>query len=400
MIRSPSAVFACSVKCVGFALVLFTITAHADTAYIANEGTNTISVVDMETRSIIATIGLGSDPAIPGTPQPNGPFNGETDHHRPFYNGHVDTHGLWLSPDNSLLIAANRISGTVVAIDTKTRQVLGYKPVGREPHLATVRPGGREAWVAIRGEDYIEVLGLDRDRLLDPNRRRTERMETEARISTVSGPSMVSFSSDGRFAFVAAGKQDRVDKIFAPKRQIVASQKVPASFTPFALVSPDDQELYLVHKGAGSLSILKTADLTFLVEGMPIGPRANHIYFIGPFAYLTVGGPEPSASNPDPEGKVVILDRATRTIVRELTGPDFAGEPHGIWADSRGRLLIGHERGNRVTVVDTGDPNNASDDHVLGPVTGSFDALRYIKRPIDIVIAPSSDSARRGARLF
>jgi YVTN family beta-propeller protein len=78
----------------------------ADTAYVANEQSVTISVIDTATHTIIQTIGLGSDPAIPGTPQPNGPFNGETDHHNPFYNGHVDPHGLWLTPDGEILLVA------------------------------------------------------------------------------------------------------------------------------------------------------------------------------------------------------------------------------------------------------------------------------------------------------
>src|SRR3972149_1699203 len=107
--------------------------AAADTAYVANEATATISVIDTKTNTITATIGLGSDPAIPGTPQPDGPFNGEAQHHAAFYNGHVDPHGLWLTPDGSVLLAAARISGTVVAIDTATNIVLGYAAVGREP---------------------------------------------------------------------------------------------------------------------------------------------------------------------------------------------------------------------------------------------------------------------------
>lgn len=362
--------------------------ASADTAYVANEATNTISVIDTKTHKVTVTIGLGSDPAIPGTPQPDGPFNGETEHHNPFYNGHVDVHGLWLTPDGSILLAANRISGTVVAIDTATNSVLGYASVGREPHLATVRPGGKEAWVAIRGESHVDVLKIDREDLSKPGRRRTDRLAKIATIDTVRGPSMVSFTSDGRFGFVAAGKQNRVEKIDAETRKIVASQTVPAAFTPFGLVSQDDQELYLVHKGAGKLSILRTGDLGFLVEGLPIGPRANHIYFVGKLAYVTIGGPAPSTANPDPEGKLVVVDRATRRIVHELTGAAFTGDPHAVWGTSDGRLYVGHERGNRVTVIATGNPDDPSDDRVEGTVTGSPKDLAFMKRLIDIVIKP------------
>jgi YVTN family beta-propeller protein len=374
----------------GFSLAALVSAHHAaaDTAYVANEATSTISVIDTATSSVVATICLGSDPAIPGTPQPAGPCNGETQHHNPFYNGHVDPHGLWLTPDGSVLLVAARISGTIVAIDTATNNVLGYTPVGREPHLATVHPSGREAWVAVRGESYIDILKLDRDDLFNSARRRTDRMEIVDTIDTMRGPSMVSFTSDGRFAFVAAGKQARVDKIDAVSRQIVASQAVPAAFTPFGLVTPDSQELYLVHKGAGSLSILRTQDLAFLTSGMPIGPRANHVFFVGNLAYITIGGAAPSAGNPDPEGEIVILDRAKRAIVNRLTGPAFNGDPHGIWASSEGKLFVTHERGNRVTVIRTNNPNDPSDDTIEGTVGGSAADLAFMKRLIDVVIRP------------
>ncbi|WP_027157218.1 YncE family protein [Methylobacter luteus] len=357
--------------------------AWADTAYVANEQSVTISVIDTNTDTVTATIGLGSDPAITGTPQPDGPLNGEADHHKPFYNGHVDPHGLWLTPDGSILLVACRISGTVVAIDTATNNVLGYTPVGREPHLATVHPNGDEAWVAVRGEDYIDVLKLDDDDLFKPGLRRTDRMEITNTISTMRGPSMVSFTSNGQFGFVVSGKEAVVQKINASTHKVIASAAVPAPFSPFGLVTPDDQELYIVHKGAGTLSILRTSDLGAITT-LNVGPRANHIFFVGGLAYVTIGGPAPSPGNPDPEGKIVIIDRATRAIVNQLTGPAFKGEPHAIWStEDQSKLYVGHERGNQVTVIVANGLNDASDDKVLTTISDPF-----IKRPIDIVVKP------------
>jgi YVTN family beta-propeller protein len=371
------------------AVVLGSTTASTDTAYVANEATGTISVIDTRSRTITSTIGLGSDPAIPGTPQPDGPFNAETAHHNPFYNGHVGTHGLWLTPDGAVLLVANRISGTIVAIDTASNAVLGYAPVGREPHLASVRPGGREAWVAVRGESHIDVLSLDRGDLFTAGLRRTARLKTIATIDTVRGPSMVSFTHDGRWAFVCAGKQTRVDKIDAESRTIIASQTVPAAFTPFCHVSPDDRELYLIHKGAQKLSILRTSDLGIVVDALPIGPCANHVWFVGKLAYVTIGGPPPCApAGVDREGKIVILDRVTHQIVHELTGAAFTGDPHGIWGTSDGRLYVGHERGNRVTVINTGNADDPRDDVVEGTVMGSLRDVGFLKQPIDIVVKP------------
>jgi YVTN family beta-propeller protein len=377
--------YACSLA----AAALATSPAWGGIAFTANEQTVTISVIDTATDTVVDTIGLGSDPPMAGTPQPAGPLNGEADHHRPFYNGHVDPHGLGLTSDGKVLLVACRISGTVVAIDTQTRKVLGYVPVGREPHIAVVRPGDKEAWVAVRGEDYVDVIKLSDRRLRDATRRRTNRLRLSGPVETMLGPSQVGFTSDGRSAFVVSGKQAVVQKFDANSRQLIASRAVVAPFSPFGDVSPDDRFLIVVHKGAGSFSILRTSDLSFVVEAVPIGPRANHAEFVGDhLVYLTIGGPAPSAANPDPEGKIVIFDLNALSIVRELTGPTWNGEPHGIW-DVGGKLYVGHERGNRVTVLNYGDPNDPNDDFVAGLVTGTPTQLAFMKRIIDVVAMPS-----------
>lgn len=368
------------------------LSATADsTVYVANETSGSVTIISTTTNTVVATICLGSDPAIADTPQPNGPCNAEADHHRPFYDGHVAPHGLWLTPDGAFLLVANRISGTIVAIDarrcngldvTGCPAVLGYTPVGREPHLATVRPDGKEAWVAVRGESYVDVLKIDPDDLTKPGLQPTARMEHRARVGTAAGPSMVAFTSNGSHAFVAHGKDRFVQKIDASSRQVVASAPVPFPFTPFGLVTPDDQELYLVHKGAGTLSILRTDDLG-PVASVQVGPCANHVAFVARFAYVTTGGAAPCApGGTDREGKLVIIDRDTRAIVRELTGPSWTGDPHGIWATSdQQRLYVGHERGNRVTVVDLGNPASPHDDAVVGTVSDPL-----MKQPIDLVV--------------
>ena len=114
----------------------------------------------------------------------------------------------------------------------------------------------------------------------------------------------------------------------------------------------------------------------------------SDVWFAGGLAYITIGGPKPSADSSDPEGKVVVIDRKTHKIVREFKGPMFTGDPHGIWGTSDGRLYIGHERGSRVTVINLDEPNDPADDEVETTVTCSESDLAFLKKPIDIVIKP------------
>ena len=88
------------------------------------------------------------------------------------------------------------------------------------------------------------------------------------------------------------------------------------------------------------------------------------------------------------------MDRTSHTVIHELTGPAFTGDPHGIWGTpDGGKLYLGHERGNRVTVIDTGDPSTPFDDVVRGLVTGSVADLAFLKQPIDIVVPGAGPGA-------
>ena len=365
-----------------------------DVAYVANETTGTVTVFSTETNAIVRTICLGSDPAIPGTAQPNGPCNADTQDRADYYNGHEAPSGLSLTPDGSVLIVANRLSGTVVAIDTATHSILGYTPVGREPAVAVIRPGvfgverALEAWVAIRGESYVDVLRLQHDELYDTSLRRTERMARVASVDTVLGPTMIAFASDGEYAYVVAGKEGRVDKIEASTRSLAAYRTLDSPWASFALVTPDDRELYLVQEGASTISILRADDLEYVARDVEVGARPEQVRFVGRLAYVSVAGPTPTAAEPNPAGKIVILDRETHKVVRELTGSAFDGEPGALWATPDGRLYVAEARANRIVVVSTGDPNDPMDDKVIGTVTGSAGELSYLKRPVAIVANP------------
>jgi hypothetical protein len=71
--------------------------------------------------------------------------------------------------------------------------------------------------VALRGESHIDVLSLDPNVLFNPAVRRSDRLPRIASIDSALGLSMVSFTSDGQFAFVAAGR-DRESTKSTPTR--------------------------------------------------------------------------------------------------------------------------------------------------------------------------------------
>src|SRR5499425_3843438 len=114
-----------------------------DRVYLGEQFSNTISVVDPASNTLLGAIHLGD-------PQPG--------NLSPLYRGQLLVHGLGFSPDHRTIVAVSIGSNSVAFIDTSTNAVKHVTYVGRAPHEAFFTPNGSEVWVAVRGEDYIAVL--------------------------------------------------------------------------------------------------------------------------------------------------------------------------------------------------------------------------------------------------
>ncbi len=319
--------------------------AEAGTVYVANEVSNTVSVIDTGTNRVTATINLGDE-----------------NHHRPLYNGIIDAHGADLSPDGRLLAVTGRGSSNVVFIDTATNQVVADVLVGREPHVATFTPDSREAWVTVRGRNYVAVV-------------ETKTFQVTRHVKTMDGPSMLWFSPDGRRTYIASQKEATLWMVEVPTLTLI-TVAVAGNFSPFIKVAPDGKEVWVTHKTVDKVSVVDADNLNVL-KVIDVGARPNHVEFARSggrdLAYVTIGK---TNLPPDQRGgeNLWVIDRQSREVVKRLaTG---GSEAHGIWATPDGRFLyVGHEVSNDVAVIDT------ATDRVVATIPVG-------KRPIDVVIKP------------
>src|SRR5437868_4403197 len=164
-----------------FAGSLFSFSAGAapgsqDRVYTADQNSNTVSVINPATNALLGQIKLG---------------NQRPDVLSPLYKGEINVHGLGFSPDHKTLIAISNGSNSVAFIDTATNKVKGITYIGRSPHEGFFTADGKEAWVVVRGENYISVI--------DPSTFKETR-----RIETPNGPGMVLFHPNGKLAFVVS----------------------------------------------------------------------------------------------------------------------------------------------------------------------------------------------------
>ncbi|MGH8787465.1 MAG: YncE family protein [Cupriavidus necator] len=288
-----------------------------DRVYTADQNSNTVSVINPVSNTLLGQIRLG---------------NARPDVLSPLYKGELNVHGLGFSPDHRTLIAISNGSNSVAFIDTATNKVKGIAYIGRSPHEGFFTANGKEVWVVVRGEDYISVI--------DPVTFRETR-----RIQTTAGPGMVLFHPAGKLAFVVSSFNPVVDVIDVRKHKVVKRLSVTSPFSPFLQFTPDFREVWMTHKDVGKVTRIDTEKLE--VKGVfDAGFITNHLAFArtarGTFAYVTVGG--------ENVVKVFTTEAEPRLVATIPVG----ALPHGIWAaDDSSRIYVGLENGDAVDVIDT-----------------------------------------------
>ena len=288
-----------------------------DRFYTSDQFSNTVSVIDPATNTLLGVIKLGDQ-----TPA----------NLSPLYKGQLLVHGMGFSPDHKTLAVIAIGSNSVTFVDTATNTVKHTTYVGRSPHEAFFRPDGKEVWVSIRGEDYIAVLDG------------TTYKET-GRITVPNGPGMTIFSPDGKYGYVCSSFSPETVVIDTASKQIVGRVKQASPFCPDIAATPDGKQVWLTLKDVGKTMVFDAKPPFVVLRTIDTGPITNHVNIVrnknGQFAYVTVG---------------------TENIVKVFRTSDFAqvaripvgALPHGLWPSGDGtRLYVGLENADAVAAIDT-----------------------------------------------
>ena len=236
-----------------------------DRIYLADQSSNTVSVVDPSSNTFLGVIRLGL--MTPGNLSP-------------LYTGQLLVHGMGFSPDQRTLDVVSVGSNSVTFIDTATNVVKHVTYVGRSPHEAFYTSDGAEIWVTVRGEDYHSVLDAKTYR------------ETR-RIAVPNGSGMTIFSPDGKYAYVCSSFTPETVVIDRASHRIVGHVKRP-SFSPDIAATPDGTQVWLTLKDIGKTQIFNARPPFETIATLDSGPITNHVNIVrnakGQFAYVTVGG--------------------------------------------------------------------------------------------------------------
>jgi YVTN family beta-propeller protein len=315
---------------------------HHDRVYTAEQFSNTVSVTDPSSNTLVGVIRLGD-------PQP-GNFS-------PLYRGQVLVHGIGFSPDHKTLAVVSVGSNSVSFVDTASNLVRHVTYLGRAPHEAFFTPDGSELWVTVRGEDYVAVLDA-------------ATFKEKLRITVPNGPGMQIFSPDGKYGYICSSFTPDTVVVSVKDHRIIAHVKQASPFCPNIAATPDGRQVWFTLKDVGKVQVFDAQPPFAALKTLDTGPITNHVNFAhtaaGTLAYITIG-----ALN---EVKVFRTDNFAL-----LATIPVGKLPHGLWPSGDGtRMYVGLENGDALVAIDTSTNTVVA----TSPIGQAPQAIAYVSNAV------------------
>ena len=272
-------------------------------AYVANLGSNTVSVVDVASQTVVATIAVGDNPD-----------------------------GVATTPDGTRAYVANFLSDNVSVIDTATNTVASTIDVGSGPVGIAVSPDGTFAYVTNRGSNTVTVI----------------RVDTNAPLTTLpvgAGPNAIAITPDGKFAYVTNSftkSPGTVSVIDLHANAVTATVEVYRNPNRLA-ITPDGRFVYVSNFRSWNVAVIDTASnavtTTVPLFGRPSGVAINPN---GAYVYVATLG-----------GTVEVIETATNSISNVIS---VGSDPYGIATTHNGGAgYVANFASGTLSVVDLGD---------------------------------------------
>lgn len=273
--------------------------AQQPTAYITNFNSNTVSVIDTSSNSVVATVPVGTGP--------------------------VEAAG---SPDGTRVYVTNRDANSISIIDTATRTVVQTLATGSGPFGVSFTPDGTHAYLANNGGSAVQVID-------------TATGSISRTVIVGFAPIGVAVTPDGRSVYVANFLSNSVSVIDTASNKVTAT--VPAGPNPnWVAITPDGAFAYVTNFGSNTVSVIETGTNT-VVATVTVGsvPLEVAISPDGTRAYVTS-----RVTN-----NVSVISTANNAV---LTTIPVGFSPAGIAITPDGRFAyVANQSSAAVSVIDT-----------------------------------------------
>jgi PQQ-dependent catabolism-associated beta-propeller protein len=306
-------------------------TPGAELAYVTNEDSQELSVIDTRTDSVVATIPVGTRPrgvrvtrdgktvfvALSGSPKcpptmpdeeceklkadktKDGIAMVDAASRKPIrvLPGGSDPETFDISRDGSTLFVSNEDAGTASIVDIASGKIRSTVPVGKEPEGVRLQPDGAAVWVT--GETDHNVTLLD-----------TKSGKVIGQIEVGKRPRDLAFTHDGRRAYVTSEVDGTVWVVDVPTRKVTKVIQMPKDSKPMGVViSPDGKRVYVANGRGGTISVIDAAT-NAVTTTIPVGQRPWGIA-------LTPDGSKLYSAN-GPSNDVTVLDTRKLQVIKKI----------------------------------------------------------------------------------
>ncbi len=308
-------------------------------AYVANLGSNNVSVVNTTNSSIVASVTL-----------PFGPT------------------GVGVTPNGSTVYVASQTANTVSAINTSSNSVITSFGVCATPTQLAVNPNGQQVIVVCEGADQVSVID-------------TASNSVKGTIQVGSRPSGVAFNPSGTRAYVTNLWSSNVSIIDTAGRYVVGTFSAgsgPAAVT----VSRDGASVYVANEYSNNITVhdSSSGSIQNTISGISY-PNSIAISPNGSRLFVTNGNSS-SAS---------VIDTGSRNVIA-VCGVGLLPTAVTVSPDGT-RAYVTNQFGLSVSVIDTGSNSVVNTIQGIGvyPVGVAMATLAATSAPTttSITVAPA-----------
>lgn len=219
--------------------------------YVCNSGSSSVTVLDTTANSVKSTVTVGTSPKA-----------------------------VAVMPDSSYAYVCNNGSGNITAIrasDFSTNNV----NVGTSPIAIAVTPDKSKIYVANNGAGTVSVLSTAFPPALI------------ATVNVGSQPNAIAVSPDSSKVYVCNGGSNSVSVISTTSNSVVATISTNIGSNPSAItISPDGKQAYVANQSGNSVSIINTITNSAPSSAVSVGTSPNAIAISpdGTRAFVTNSG--------------------------------------------------------------------------------------------------------------
>lgn len=268
-------------------------------AYVANFGSNTLTVIDTASNTTIATIAVGTGPQ-----------------------------GVAVNASTNRAYVTNSGSNSLSVIDTNSNTVLATVGVGAGPTGIAINPATNRAYITNKNNSTLSVMD-------------TTNYTVIATIAVGSGPLSVALNPATSRAYVTNSNSNNISVINTANNSFVAT--IPVGLAPQGVaLHPAANRAYVANSSSNTLTVIDTSSNSVITAlpiangplGIAVNPAANRIYVTN------------SGSN-----TLTVIDTTNNTSIAIIT---VGSSPQEVAVNPAiNRAYVTNGNSNTLTVIDT-----------------------------------------------